>query len=141
MGGGFALAASFQSTGLAQWLAGQFSILEFLPLPVLLLALCLLVTFLTEVTSNTATAVVLMPILAASATILDIHPFLLMIPATLSASFAFMLPVATPPNAIVFASGHVTVRDMSRAGFVLNLLGALLVAVMMLFWGRWVFGI
>jgi sodium-dependent dicarboxylate transporter 2/3/5 len=96
-------------------------------------AVCLLVTFLTEVTSNTATATIFMPIMAATAQALHLHPFLLMIPATISASCAFMLPVATPPNAIVFASGYVTVPQMARAGIWLNLIGVILITMIVYF--------
>lgn len=139
MGGGFALAESFRTTGLAEWLGAQFVVAKDLPLPALMVTLCLLVTFLTEVTSNTATAVVLMPILFSAATTIGIDPFLLMVPATVSCSFAFMLPVATPPNAIVFGSGYVGMRAMVRAGWVLNLVGALLTTIAMLAWGRYLF--
>ena len=94
-------------------------------LPVVLVACtCLLVTFLTELTSNTATVTMLMPVLAATARGADLHPFLLMLPAALSGSCAFMLPVATPPNAIVFGAGRLSVLAMARAGVGLNLLGA-----------------
>ncbi|MCB0324710.1 MAG: anion permease, partial [Bdellovibrionales bacterium] len=98
-------------------------------------------TFLTEVTSNTATATMLLPILAAGAEILGIHPYLLMIPATLSASCAFMLPVATPPNAVVFGSGRVTIPQMAKAGFVLNVFGAFWIVALMWTLGRLVFAI
>ena len=84
----------------------------------------------TELTSNVATITLLMPILAGTATALDISPELLMIPATMSASCAFMLPVATPPNAIVFGSQYVTIPDMCRAGFWLNMIGALLITLL-----------
>jgi sodium-dependent dicarboxylate transporter 2/3/5 len=88
------------------------------------LTICIVITFLTELTSNTATTTMILPILGMSAVAVNIHPLLFMVPATLAASFAFMLPVATPPNAIVFGSGWVTIPQMSRAGFVLNLVGA-----------------
>ena len=87
------------------------------------------VTFLTEVTSNTATATLLLPILAATAVVTAIDPRLIMIPATISASFAFMLPVATPPNAIVFGNGVLTVKDMMRQGIVLNIFGVFVVTL------------
>jgi len=91
------------------------------------------VTFLTEITSNTATTALLMPILAAAAIGASVDPRLLMVPAALSASCAFMLPVATGPNAVIFASGHVTIKDMARAGFALNLLGALVLTAVCYF--------
>lgn len=123
-GGGFALAESFSSTGLDTWIGSKLELLQGIPTFLLVLVLCLGVTFLTEVTSNTATATMLMPILAAASVALGIHPYLLMIPATISASFAFMLPVATPPNAIVFGSGYLTIPQMAQTGFALNLMGA-----------------
>ncbi len=90
-------------------------------------ATCLSITFLTEVTSNTATANLLLPVLAVAAVALGAEPKVLMVPATISASFAFMLPAATGPNAVIFSSGKLTVRTMAREGFVLNLLGAVVV--------------
>ena len=91
--------------------------------------ICLVVTFLTEVTSNTATTTLLMPILAAAAVSSEIEPRIVMVPATISASFAFMLPVATPPNAIVYGSQRFTVREMAKEGVVLNLIGVIVVPV------------
>ena len=93
----------------------------------MILVICIVVTFLTEVTSNTATASLLLPILAATAIAAKVDPKLIMIPATISCSFAFMLPVATPPNAIVFSSEKLTIRTMAREGIALNLLGALVI--------------
>ena len=88
---------------------------------------CVLMTFLTEITSNTATATVFMPVMGATAIALQADPLLLMIPATMSASCAFMLPVATPANAIVFGSGRITLPEMARAGFAMNWIGAILI--------------
>ena len=127
-GGGFALAAGFQRTGLAQLLGDQFQAMSSLPTFALILLVCLTITFLTELTSNTATTEMVLPILAAIAVATDTHPLILMIPATLSASCAFMMPVATPPNAIIFGSGRMTVGEMARIGIVLNLVGALVIA-------------
>ena len=93
---------------------------------------CLAVTFLTEVTSNTATTNLLMPVLAAAGIAAGIDPAMLMIPATLSASCAFMLPVATAPNAIVFGTGMVSTKTMAREGFALNIAGAILITGLML---------
>jgi sodium-dependent dicarboxylate transporter 2/3/5 len=108
----------------------------------MVVAICTLLTFVTEITSNTATATIMLPILGGpAAQALGVHPLLLMIPATLSVSCAFMLPVATPPNAIVFASGHVTVPQMARAGFLLNLAGIVIVTVVMYTIGLRVFDI
>ena len=90
---------------------------------------CLTVTFMTEVTSNTATASLLMPLLAAAAIAFDIDPFLLMIPAAMSASCAFMLPVATAPNAVIYGSGRITIKEMARAGLAVNLFGAIIITI------------
>ena len=95
-------------------------------------AVGLVITFLTELTSNTATSTIILPVMGAAAVVAGFHPLMFMLPATLSASFAFMLPVATPPNAIVFGSGWVTIPAMSRAGFALNLIGAVLVTTLAL---------
>ena len=127
-GGGFALAAGFQRSGLAQLMGEQFQALSNLPTFAMILLVCLLITFLTELTSNTATTEMILPILAAIAVATETHPLVLMIPATLSASCAFMMPVATPPNAIIFGSGRLTVGEMARVGLVLNLVGALVIA-------------
>lgn len=130
-GGGFALALAFKESGLAEYFAASFARqVGGLPPFFLVIATCLMLTFLTEVTSNTATTEVLLPILAGTATAMGVHPLLLMLPATLSASCAFMLPIATPPNAIVFASGEVEIRDMVRAGLILNLIGVLVIATL-----------
>ena len=130
-GGGFALALAFKESGLAEYFAASFARqVGGLPPFFLVIATCLLLTFLTEVTSNTATTEVLLPILAGTATAMGVHPLLLMLPATLSASCAFMLPIATPPNAIVFASGELEIRDMVRAGLILNLIGVVVIATL-----------
>ncbi|MCI0692512.1 SLC13 family permease [candidate division KSB1 bacterium] len=128
-GGGIAMSAGFKSTGLSIWLGERLATLGDWPPIGMIATVCFMVTFLTEVTSNTATATIFMPIMAATAQALHLHPFLLMIPAAISASCAFMLPVATPPNAIVFASGYVTVPQMARAGIWLNLIGVVLITV------------
>ncbi len=132
-GGGFALAAGFQSSGLAQWIGERLSFLSGVPTIFMILCICLLLTFLTEVTSNTATTTMMMPVLGALAVATSIHPFLLMIPATMSASCAFMLPVATPPNAIIFGSGYLRIPDMARVGFFLNLIGAIIITLIVYF--------
>ncbi|MBE7560073.1 SLC13/DASS family transporter [bacterium] len=138
-GGGFALARGFETSGLSTWLGERLSPLSAGPPLVTVLAICLLVTFLTELTSNTATAQMLLPIMAGLSMAVGVHPLLFMIPAALSASFAFMLPVATPPNAIIFGTERVRIADMARAGLVLNLLGAVLITLAIHFWGRLVF--
>lgn len=128
-GGGFALADAFVKTGLSDFIGSQFYFVKDLPVILLILSIALGVTFLTELTSNTATAQIFLPVLASLAYANDINPFLLMIPATLSASMAFMLPVATPPNAVVFSSGKIKVKEMARAGLMLNLIGAVIITV------------
>jgi sodium-dependent dicarboxylate transporter 2/3/5 len=123
-GGGICIATAFVESGLADLIAANLAALASVPPWLLLITVCLSVTFLTEITSNTATASLLMPLLAATAIGAGIDPKLLMIPAAMSASCAFMLPVATAPNAIIYGSGQVTVARMAREGFVLNLIGA-----------------
>ena len=126
---GVCLASAFQRSGLSELLGNSIGGLSGLPVLALVFLICLSVTFLTELTSNTATATLLMPILAAIATANAIEPALLMVPATMSASFAFMLPVATAPNAIVFGSGQLTINRMVREGIALNLIGVVIVSV------------
>lgn len=132
-GGGFALADGFRSSGLTAHLAEQFGAAGHVPPWVVLLLVCFVINFLTELTSNTATANMFLPVLAAWAVGQGIEPLYVMIPATFSASMAFMLPVATPPNAIVFGSGRLEMRDMVRTGFVLNLVSVALTVVL----GHW----
>ena len=140
-GGGFSLAAGFQSTGLAQIIGSQFEALGNLPIFVMILLVCVALTFLTEFTSNTATTEMILPILASVAVVTGTHPLVLMIPATLSASCAFMMPVATPPNAIVFGSDRITVGQMARTGIFLNLIGVVVIAVVVFTVGLAVFDI
>lgn len=125
--GGIAIAQAFVSTGLSTVLGEALIAVTILPTLLVVLCICLAVTFITEVTSNTATTTLLMPVLAATAVASQWNPALLMVPAALSASCAFMLPVATPPNAIVFASGQLTVAQMAQRGLVLNLIGAVVI--------------
>ena len=140
-GGGLALAEGFKETGLAEWIGQKFTLIEGVGFFVLLLIIIASVNFLTEVTSNVATASMLLPILASVAIKLDLHPFGLMVGATLAASCAFMLPVATPPNAVVFGSGYLQMRDMVKAGLWLNILSILLVTLMVYFILPWLWGI
>ena len=126
--GGICIAKAFASSGLSVALGDTFAALSILPVFLMMLVLCLSVSMMTESTSNMATTILLLPILAAAAIGVGFDPVLLMIPATLSASCAFMLPVATAPNAIVFGSGHIRSTDMLRTGLVLNLLGAVIIA-------------
>ncbi|PCI07523.1 MAG: sodium:dicarboxylate symporter [Gammaproteobacteria bacterium] len=129
-GGGITLAKAFGVSGLSATLAENLSELSTLPVLAMIFAICLAVTFLTETTSNTASTVLLMPVLAATAMGSDIDPRLLMIPATISASCAFMMPVATAPNSIVYASGFFTTKIMAREGIVLNIVGAVIIAML-----------
>lgn len=135
-GGGLALAKGFERSGLSAAIAQGLAGLEGVPPVVLMLVICLVVTFLTEVTSNTAVTTLLMPLLAPFAETMGGGPELVMLPAALSASFAFMLPVATPPNAVVYGTGRITVAFMARTGLWLNLGGALVVtSILSLFFG------
>ncbi len=127
-GGGLALAAGMTSTGLTDWIGDSLIPLGTIHISILIIAACALVIFLTELTSNTATTATFLPVMAALAIGMGSNPLILLIPVTLAASFAFMLPVATPPNAIIFSSGHVPIRSMMRAGFVINLLGIVILA-------------
>ncbi|MEQ9096306.1 MAG: DASS family sodium-coupled anion symporter [Phycisphaerales bacterium] len=123
-GGGLSLAAAVTATGLDAAIGQQFARLQGVPIWLIVLGLCLTVTFLTELTSNTAVTTALLPVLAAAGPVLGIDDAYLLLPAAVSASCAFMLPVATPPNAVAFASGHVTIMQMARTGVLLNLLFA-----------------
>jgi len=128
-GGGFALASGFKESGLSDWLGQALAGVAGVPPIVLILIICTSITFLTELTSNTATTEMILPVLGALAVAIGVNPLLLMIPATLSASCAFMLPVATPPNAIVFGTGKVTMSQLVRSGFRLNLIGIVLITI------------
>lgn len=126
-GGGFAIAGAFESTKLSEWIGGIFKVLaDGQPTWVLVIAVCVLLTFLTEFTSNVATVNTVLPIIAAASVALDVDPRMLMIPATVSASCAFMLPIGTPPNAIVFGTGRIRMSQMAGYGIILNLLGVVL---------------
>lgn len=128
-GGGMALALGFETSGLAVWIGTQMTSLESFSLFILLLILVASVNFLTEITSNLATTAMLLPVLVSLAAALGLHPFYLLVGATLSASCAFMLPVATPPNAVVFGSGYLKIEDMVRKGFVMNLISIIIVTL------------
>ena len=129
-GGGICLAKGFVASGLSDMVGASLAGLAVLPVLLMMVALCLGVTFLTEATSNTASTVLLMPVLAAAALAAGIDPRLLMVPAAISASCAFMLPVATAPNSIVYGSGMVTTRRMAREGLALNIVGAVVISVL-----------
>jgi sodium-dependent dicarboxylate transporter 2/3/5 len=128
-GGGMALALGFDKTGLAAWIGGQLTLLEGMSLFLLILILIAAVNFLTEITSNLATTAMLLPVLIPLAIGMEVHPYLLLVSATLAASCAFMLPVATPPNAIVFGSGYLSIEDMVRKGIWMNIISIAVLTV------------
>ncbi|HNR31876.1 MAG TPA: SLC13 family permease [Candidatus Hydrogenedentes bacterium] len=141
LGGGFALAAGFQASGLSVWVGERLAGLADLNPAGMVLMVCLIAALLTEFTSNSATAQVLLPIVGTLAIGLRLHPLLLMIPTTFACSFAFMLPVATPPNAIVFGTRRLTVPTMVHVGGILILVCAIALTAAILTLGRLVFGI
>mmetsp|Transcript_38056 Transcript_38056/g.80571 ORF Transcript_38056/g.80571 Transcript_38056/m.80571 type:complete len:607 (-) Transcript_38056:49-1869(-) len=138
-GGGFALASAFETTGLSLWVGQQMTVFKSLPAPLVVLLAVLLVTFLTEVTSNTATANVLLPILGEMANSIGMAPALLMVPATMACSCAFMMPTATPPNAIIFATGAVSIKEMARTGLLVNFATSFLITAWIYLWGPFFF--
>ncbi len=140
-GGGLALAEGFKETGLADWIGQRLTLIEGIGFFLLLLIIIAAVNFLTEVTSNVATASMLLPILASVAIKLDLHPLGIMVGATLAASCAFMLPVATPPNAVVFGSGYLKIKDMVKAGLWLNVLSIILLTLMVYYILPWLWDI
>lgn len=139
-GGGLSLAAAIQQTGLAEWLGGNLAIIADLPLPLVVLLLAFIVVALTELTSNVATVSAFLPVLAALATEAGVPAEMLIVPVALAASCAFMLPVATAPNAIVYASGGVTMNQMIKAGSRINLVAAPIIAMVASIVGPWVYG-
>jgi sodium-dependent dicarboxylate transporter 2/3/5 len=140
-GGGFAVAGGFSSSGLAEWIATRLAALEGAPMLMIVLCVVTLAIFLTEITSNTATSTMLMPIMAAMALAMGLHPYAMMVTAALACSFAFMLPVATPPNAIVFGSGYISIPQMARAGIFMNLFGIAIITLLTLYYLPLVWGI
>lgn len=128
-GGGFALARGFVDSGLSKFIGDQFAAMDVSNPFIMILTVAVIITFLTELTSNTATAEMILPVLAAVSVAMGINPMLLMITATISVSMAFMLPVATPPNAIIFGSGRIHVYQMAKTGVILNLIGAVVISV------------
>ena len=140
-GGGFALAQGFSESGLSLWVANQLGSLEGASLLTIISVVTLTIIFLTEITSNTATATLMIPVLGALSIAVGIHPFSLMVPAAIAASYAFMLPVATPPNAIVFSSRCITIPQMAKAGIWLNIIAVGLISLFVLFLLPLVWGI
>jgi sodium-dependent dicarboxylate transporter 2/3/5 len=140
-GGGLSLAAAIRSNGVGEFLGAQVGAMSSVPAPIIVIAAVALVIFLTELTSNTATTATLLPILAGLAPALGLPPLLLLVPVAIAASCAFMLPVATPPNAVVFSSGRVPMPVMIRAGLWLNILGIALIPTLAYLVARPVLGI
>ncbi|KAF1426849.1 Solute carrier family 13 member 2, partial [Spheniscus humboldti] len=139
LGGGFALAKGSEESGLSSWIGSKLTPLQQIPHPAIALLLCLLIATFTECTSNVATTTLFLPILASMAEAICLNPLYVMLPCTLSASLAFMLPVATPPNAIVFSYGQLKVIDMAKTGFVLNILGVLTITLAINTWASSLF--
>jgi len=128
-GGAFALAGSFSESGLTQWIGNKLSLLEGVSPLLIILIVVAVVNYLTELTQNMATCTLMLPILAALAQAIGLNPFVLMVPMTIASSCAFMLPVATAPNAIVFGSGTLEIKDMVRAGFWLNIISIFVITL------------
>ncbi|KTF93366.1 hypothetical protein cypCar_00027349 [Cyprinus carpio] len=141
LGGGFALARGSEESGLSVWLGERLAPLQSIPPFAISLILCFLVGTFTECSSNTATTTLFLPILASMATTIGLHPLYVMLPCTISASLAFMLPVATPPNAIAFSYGNLKVLDMAKAGFILNIIGILSINLGINTWGMAMFNL
>ncbi len=128
-GGGLSLAAAFGFTGLTEWLGGELTVLDGLPDWLIIASVATTFVFVTEITSNTATATLGLPVMSALGPAVGVEPLALMTAAAMSSSMAFMLPVATPPNAIVFGTGYIQPVQMSRAGFWLNWLGIVVITI------------
>jgi sodium-dependent dicarboxylate transporter 2/3/5 len=128
-----ALAAGFKDSGLALWIGSQMTLLDGISLFLLVIILITAVNFLTEITSNLATTAMLLPILYPMAITIDVHPFILMVSATVAATCAFMLPVATPPNAVVFGSGYLRIPDMVRVGVWMNIVSIIILTLFVFF--------
>ncbi|XP_034463157.1 solute carrier family 13 member 5-like [Hippoglossus hippoglossus] len=141
LGGGFALAKGSEESGLSRWLGDQMTPLQSIPPWAIAIVICLLVGTFTECASNVATATLFLPILASMSQSMGLNPLYVMIPCTLSASFAFMLPVATPPNAIVFSYGLLKVSDMAKTGVVMNVIGIGCINLAINSWGRVLFSL
>ncbi|KAI5098935.1 solute carrier family 13 member 5, partial [Silurus meridionalis] len=139
LGGGFALAKGSEESGLSRWIGNQLTPLHTIPPWAIAIVLCLLISTFTECTSNVATATLFLPVLASMSHSIGINPLYVMVPCTLSASFAFMLPVATPPNAIVFSYGYLKVSDMAKAGIMMNIIGIFCITLSINTWGKSMF--
>ena len=139
-GGGLSLAGAIGESGLAEWIAESLGVFGALPLILMIGLVALVIIFLTEITSNTATAAAFLPLLGALAVAQGMSPEMLAIPAAVAASCAFMMPVATPPNAIVFGTGQLPIQAMIKAGFALNLFGVVLVTLLCYLLVGWIWG-
>ncbi|KAK0151408.1 Solute carrier family 13 member 3 [Merluccius polli] len=135
LGGGFAMAKGCEESGLASWIGGHLQPLAEVPAPLAAMLLTAFVACFTEFASNTATIIIFLPVIAELAMRVSVNPLYFMIPATVGSSYAFMLPVSTPPNSIAFASGHLLVKDMVKTGIVMNVLGIMSVSLAMNTWG------
>lgn len=140
-GGGFALADALETSGFSKWAGARLSFVGGWHPILMIVVLCVVVTLLSEVASNVATATAMMPIAAAMATAIGVHPYFLMIPAVLAASSGFMLPVATAPNTIVYATGLVRVKAMARSGLMLDIAAAIVITLLMFLVVPWATGI
>ncbi|WP_410467903.1 SLC13 family permease [Staphylococcus chromogenes] len=132
-GGGLALAKGIQDSGLAKWLGEQLTLLNGVSPIVIVIVITVFILFLTEITSNTATATMILPILATLSVAIHVHPLLLMIPAAMAANCAYMLPVGTPPNAIVFGTGKIQIKEMALKGFVMNMISIVVIILVVYF--------
>ncbi|XP_030641527.1 Na(+)/dicarboxylate cotransporter 3 isoform X4 [Chanos chanos] len=139
LGGGFAMAKGCEESGLASWIGGHLQPLAQVPPAVAVILIVAFLACFTEFASNTATIIIFLPVIAELAIRVKVNPLYFMIPATTGCSFAFMLPVSTPPNSIAFASGHLMVKDMVKTGFVMNLLGIMCVSLAMNTWAMQMF--
>ena len=140
-GGGFALASGFKESGLSMWFGEQLMFLKGIHPLIIIFSIAIIVTFLTELTSNTATVETFLPILAGLAISIETNPLLFMLPATIAGSMAFMLPVATPPNAIIFGTRRVRITQMLKTGLFLNIIGTIVLALIVYYFGTYIFNI
>ncbi|XP_023611951.1 solute carrier family 13 member 3 isoform X3 [Myotis lucifugus] len=139
LGGGFAMAKACEQSGLSLWISDQLHPLENVSPALAVFTITCVVIFFTEFASNTATIIIFLPVMSELAIRLKVHPLYLMIPATVGCSYAFMLPVSTPPNSIAFATGHLLVKDMVRTGLLMNLLGIMILNMAINTWAQPIF--
>lgn len=138
--GGLSLSAAFTFTGFSAWIGDQSSGLAGLPPLILIFLVAVLIVILTEFTSNTATAAAFLPIMGGVATGMGVDPMMLVIPVALASTYGFMMPAGTPPNAIAYSSGYLRIADMVKAGFILNVIGAVLITIFAMTLGPLVLG-